>query len=96
MYVYTIMFHVQEHVIRSPHELTSQELQQYTYLISLGFSVVKNADDLPTAVLAKNGVEVCLIDTIVAYTELDDEEAHIFENINDLVIFVNNHVVDMN
>lgn len=96
MYVYMIMSYGEKHIIYSPHELTAQELQQYTYLISIGFSVVKNADDLPTAVLAKNGVEVCLIDTVVAYTGLDDEESHIFENINDLVIFVNNHVVDMN
>ena len=87
MFTYHIDANGVDHTINSPQQLTAEELQWYTILLNMGFVVVLHADDSPTAVLVKNGVEVCLIDVIVSYTEDadGDEISHTFENINEFI-----------
>ena len=60
MFTYHIGANGIDHMINSPHQLTAEELQWYTILLNMGFVVVLHADDSPTAVLVKDGVEVCL------------------------------------
>lgn len=69
-----------------PHPLTAKEMEQYVRLLEDDFNIAYW--DKPIAVLVKNGVKVCLINKIVAYV---DEEQHIFENLDDLIKFVDNH-----
>lgn len=76
------------HTLRSPLLLTQEILGMYHILIQNGYVVTRNADDAPTAVVYRNGVEVCLVERITAYIFNDDddgEEVIIFNSIQDLL-----------
>jgi len=85
-------YNIDGHEIVSPQQLTPEEINFYRILLGMGFTVVQHANGDPTAVLFRNGIEVCLIDTIVAYIDVDDEEeVHRFDNLNEFIEFANNH-----